>query len=50
MSEEHKVKVFENRVLRKISGPKKDEMTCEWRRLPNEEFYDLIRAIKLRIR
>ena len=41
-------------MLRKIFGPKKDEMTCEWRRLPNEEFYDLysslyiIRAIKLR--
>jgi hypothetical protein len=33
--------VFENRVLRKIFGPKGDEVTVEWRRLHNEELYDL---------
>jgi hypothetical protein len=33
--------VFENRVLRKIFGPKSDEVAGEWRRLHNEEFYDL---------
>jgi hypothetical protein len=33
--------VFENRVLRKISGPNRDEVTGEWRRLHNEELYDL---------
>jgi hypothetical protein len=33
--------VFENRVLRKISGPKKEKVTGEWRRLHNEELYDL---------
>jgi hypothetical protein len=32
---------FENRVLRKIFGPKRDEVTGEWRRLHNEELYDL---------
>jgi hypothetical protein len=32
---------FENRVLRKIFGPKRDNVTEEWRRLHNEEFYDL---------
>jgi hypothetical protein len=32
---------FENRVLRKIFGPKTDEVTEEWRRLHNEELYDL---------
>jgi hypothetical protein len=33
--------VFENRVLRRIFGPKKDEVTGEWRRLHNEELIDL---------
>jgi hypothetical protein len=32
--------VFENRVLRRICGPKRDEVTGEWRRLHNEELYD----------
>jgi hypothetical protein len=46
--------VFENRVLRKIFRPKKDEQTGEWRRLHNEELNDLysspdiIRVIKSR--
>jgi hypothetical protein len=33
--------VFENRVLRRIFGPKRDEMTGEWRKLHNEELRDL---------
>jgi hypothetical protein len=33
--------VFENRVLRRIFGPKRDEATWEWRRLHNEELNDL---------
>jgi hypothetical protein len=33
--------VFENRVLRRIFGPKRDEVTGEWRRLHNEELDDL---------
>jgi hypothetical protein len=33
--------MFENRVLRKIFGSKRDEATGEWRRLHNEELYDL---------
>jgi hypothetical protein len=32
--------VFENRVLRRIFGPKRDEMTGEWRKLHNEQFND----------
>jgi len=32
--------LLENRVLRKIFGPKRDEVTEEWRRLHNEELYD----------
>ena len=33
--------MFENRVLRRIFGPKRDEATGEWRKLNNEEFNDL---------
>jgi hypothetical protein len=33
--------VFENRALRRIFGPKRDEETGEWRKLHNEEFNDL---------
>jgi hypothetical protein len=32
--------VFENRVLRIILGPKRDEVTGEWRKLHNEEFHN----------
>jgi hypothetical protein len=33
--------VFENRVLRRMFGPKRDEVTGEWRKLHNEELFDL---------
>jgi hypothetical protein len=38
---EHRVWVFENRVLRRIFRPKRDEVTGEWRKLHNEELRDL---------
>jgi len=41
MREEHWLRVFENRVLRRIFGPKRDEVTGEWRKLRNEELHDL---------
>jgi hypothetical protein len=41
LREEHRLRVFENRVLRKIFGPKRVEVTGEWRRLRNEEPYGL---------
>jgi hypothetical protein len=41
LREEHRLRVLENRVLRGIFGPKRDEVTGEWRRLHNEELYDL---------
>ena len=34
-------RVFENRVLRRIFGPKRDEVTVEWRKLHNEELNDV---------
>jgi hypothetical protein len=52
--EEHKLRVFENRMLRRLFGPKKDGMTGGWRKLHNEELHNLyslssiIRIIKPR--
>ena len=46
--------MFENRVLRRIFGPKRDEVTAEWRKLRNEKLSDLycsptiVRVIKWR--
>jgi hypothetical protein len=51
---EHRLRVFENRLLRRIFGPKRDEVTGGWRKLHNEELRDLyssssiIRTIKSR--
>ena len=39
--EERKLRVFENMVLRRIFGPRRDELMGEWRRLHNEELNDL---------
>jgi hypothetical protein len=41
LREEHRLRVFENRVLRGIFGPKRDEVTGEWRKLHNEELHNL---------
>jgi hypothetical protein len=39
--EEHKLRVFENMVLRRIFGPKRDGLTGGWRKLHNEELHNL---------
>jgi hypothetical protein len=41
LREAHRLGVFENRVLRTIFGPKRDEVTGDWRKLHNEELHDL---------
>jgi hypothetical protein len=41
LGEELRLSVFENRVLRDISGANRDEVIVEWRRLHNEKLYDL---------
>jgi hypothetical protein len=54
LRDEHRLKVFENRVLRRISGPKRDEETGGWGKLHNKEQHNLyssasiIRMIKKR--
>jgi hypothetical protein len=54
LREKHRLRVFENRVLRGKFGPKGDEVSGRWRKLYNEELRDLysspciIRIIKLR--
>jgi hypothetical protein len=54
LREEHRLRVFENRVLRRIFGPKGDEVTGEWRKLHSGELHnlysstDIIRQIKSR--
>jgi len=41
LREERRLRAFEDRVLRRVSGPKRDEVTGEWRKLRNEEIYNL---------
>jgi len=54
LREERRLRVFENRVLRRVFGPKRDEVTGEWRKLHNEELMDLyslpnfVRVVKSR--
>ena len=54
LREERRLRVFENRVLRRIFGPKRDGVTGEWSKLHNEELNDLywspniVRLIKSR--
>jgi hypothetical protein len=54
LREEHRLRVFKNKVLRRIFGPKRDEVTGGWRKLHNEELHNLysfpsiIRKIKSR--
>jgi hypothetical protein len=54
LREEHRLRVFENRTLRSIFGPKRDEVKGDWRKLLNEELHNfyssrsIIRVIKSR--
>jgi hypothetical protein len=41
LREERRLRVFENRVLRRIFGPKRVDVTGDWRKLHNEEVHDL---------
>ena len=54
LREERRLRVFETRVLRRVFGPKRDEVTGEWRKLHNKELNDLyslpniVRVVKSR--
>jgi len=54
LREERRLRLYENRVLRKVFGPKRDEVTGEWRKLHNEELNNLyslsniVRVVKSR--
>jgi hypothetical protein len=54
LRKEHRLRVFENRVIRRMFGPKRDEITGEWRKLHSKELHNLcsclyiIRQIKSR--
>jgi hypothetical protein len=54
LKEERRLRVFENRVLRGVFGPKRDEVTAEWRKLHNEELNNMyplpsiVRVVKSR--
>jgi hypothetical protein len=54
LREERRLKMFENRVLRRLFGPKRDEVTWKWRKLHNEELNDayslpnIVRVVKSR--
>jgi hypothetical protein len=41
LKEEHRLRGFENRILRRIFGPKKDNVTGEWRKLHNDDLHKL---------
>jgi hypothetical protein len=41
LREEYRLKVFEHRMLERIFGPKRDEVTADWRKLHNEELHNL---------
>jgi uncharacterized membrane protein len=55
LREESRLRVFENRVLRRVFGPKRDEVSGEWRKLYNVELRDpyslpnIVRVVKSRI-
>jgi hypothetical protein len=49
MREERRLRLFENRALKRMFGHKKDKVTGEWRKVHNEELFDLYSANIIRV-
>jgi hypothetical protein len=47
LRKEHTLRVFEDRILRRIFGPKRDEATGEWRKLHNEQLHSLYSSLNI---
>jgi hypothetical protein len=47
LREDHKLRVYENRVLNRIFGPKRDGVTRGWRKLHNEELHDFYSSLSI---
>jgi hypothetical protein len=47
LREKHRLSLFENRVLRRIFGPKRDEVTGGWRKLHNDELHNLYCSLSI---
>jgi hypothetical protein len=47
LREEHRLRVFDNRVLRRIFDPKRDEVTGEWRKLPSGDLHNLYSSLDI---
>jgi uncharacterized membrane protein len=45
--EEHRLRVFENRLFRRIFGPKRDEVTGDWKKLHNEELHNFYSSLSI---
>jgi hypothetical protein len=47
LREEHRLRLFESRVMRRIFGPKREEVAGSWRRLHNEELHNLYASLNI---
>ena len=48
LREEHRLRMFKNRVLRKIFDPERDKVTGEWERVHSKEIYDLYSSLNVK--
>jgi predicted neuraminidase len=49
LREEHRLRVFENGVLRKICKPKREEVTQDWRKMHSDDLHDLCSSLNVRV-